>query len=126
MSEARRILVVEDNPVMLDVVRFNLVRAGFEVSTARDGVEAVVLLENESFDLVLLDNQMPRMSGAELCMHPIRAEKHSDIPFVMCSAKGLELDDSDIEQLQLHSVVFKPFSPRDLIAAVEQAVSIKT
>ena len=124
MSESQhRILVVEDNPVMLDVVRFNLVRAGFEVLTARDGVEAVALLEAETFDLVLLDNQMPRMSGVEVCQHAIRQQCHVDVPFIMCSAKGLEMADETIAELNLHSVIFKPFSPRELVASVETAIA---
>ena len=107
---------------MLDVIRYNLNRAGFEVVTARDGQEAVTHLEDQSFDVVLLDNQMPTMSGVEVCNHPVRQQCHAQTPFIMCSAKGLEMDDATLTELKLHSMIFKPFSPRDLVATVQAAV----
>lgn len=122
MTQPHRILVAEDNPVMLDVIRFNLHRAGFEVVTARDGCEALAHLEQQSFDIVLLDNQMPITSGVEVCQHPVRQQRHANVPFVMCSAKGLEMDDALIAELRIHSMIFKPFSPRDLVATVKAAV----
>ena len=116
------ILVAEDHPVMLDVIRYNLHRAGFEVVTARDGAEAIFHLQGQSFDVVLLDNQMPNMSGIEVCQHPVRQQRHPQTPFIMCSAKGLEIDDATVKRLNLHSMIFKPFSPRDLVATVKAAV----
>jgi two-component system alkaline phosphatase synthesis response regulator PhoP len=121
-QQVPRILVAEDNPVMLDVIRYNLHRAGFEVVTAKDGAEAIFHLEQESFDVVLLDNQMPVISGIEVCQHPVRMQCHPTTPFIMCSAKGLEMDDATITELNLHSMIFKPFSPRDLVATIKAVV----
>ena len=122
MPNAHRILVAEDNPVMLDVIRFNLIRAGFEVVTARDGAEAIAHLEQQQFDIVLLDNQMPGLTGVEVCQSSVRSQNHANVPFIMCSAKALEMDEATVKQLELHSMIFKPFSPRDLVATVKAAV----
>ena len=110
-----RILVAEDNLVMADVLRFNLLRSGFDVELATDGSAALELLKNQEFDVILLDNQMPGMTGEEICRHHVRHDRHPTTPIMMCSAKGLEMQATLIEELGLRSVVFKPFSPKALI-----------
>ena len=86
------VLIVEDNRAMAQVLRFNFERAGFETGIAYDGLDAVQQLQAKSFDMVITDFQMPIMDGAELCHH-IRHELHlMELPIILCSAKGMEVD----------------------------------
>lgn len=119
-SKSKKILVADDNRVMLNIVRFNLEQAGFAVTVARDGSEAWDLLQAEDVDLLITDYQMPGMNGEKLCRR-LRAEASlKNLPVIILSAKGLELDLTRLkEELELHEVVFKPFSPSSLVATVQ-------
>jgi len=118
-SESKKILVADDNRVMLNIVRFNLERAGFAVAVAQDGREAWKLLQAGGVDLLITDYQMPRMNGEELCRRLREDPSLSNLPVIMLSAKGLELDLARLqEELGLHEVVFKPFSPSCLVESV--------
>lgn len=123
-SESKKILVADDNRVMLNIVRFNLERAGFAVTVARDGSEAWKLLQAGGVDLLITDYQMPRMNGEELCRRLREDPSLSNLPAIMLSAKGLELDLARLrEELGLHEVVFKPFSPSCLVATVRACLN---
>ena len=95
----------------------NFERAGFDTALAFDGLEAVRRLEDRRFDLVFTDFQMPRMNGAELCRH-IRDELLlTDLPIVLCSAKGLEADAANlVVTYGLNHIFFKPISPQAVVA----------
>jgi DNA-binding response OmpR family regulator len=113
-------MAVDDNRVILNIVRFNLQRAGFSVTVARDGCEAWDLLQTEDVDLLIIDYQMPGMNGEELCRRLRDDASFGNLPVIMLSAKGLELDLARLkEELGLREVVFKPFSPSSLVATVE-------
>jgi len=119
-SESNKILVADDNRVIANIVRFNLERAGFAVTVARDGCEAWKLLQAGGVDLLITDYQMPRINGEELCRRLKEDASLSNLPVIMLSAKGLELDLARLqEDLGLHEVVFKPFSPSCLVATVQ-------
>ena len=115
MSDAKRILIAEDNVVLGDVIRFNLERSGYVVSLARNGVEAFRLVGSQPYDILVTDFEMPGLNGQELC-HRIRNElKLDDLIIVMCSAKGLELDRETLKaKYGISEIVSKPFSIRDL------------
>jgi CheY-like chemotaxis protein len=116
-----RILVVEDNGVLQDVLKLNLERAGFEVITATNGRVALEALEREEFDLLLTDYQMPEVDGGELCRRVRDELRRSEMPIMMVSAKGLELDIDDLrERLRIGKVIFKPFSVRDIVSSAQQ------
>ena len=119
-----RILLAEDNLVMADVIRFNLMRSGFDVTVANDGTTAIKKMEQESFDVILLDNQMPGMTGEEICRHHVRHNRHSGTPIMMCSAKGLEMEPQLIEELGLCDIVFKPFSPKALVSQIRSHITV--
>ena len=85
-----KILVVEDEPAMVAGLRDNFEFEGYEVITARDGVEGLQRALDESPDLVVLDVMMPRMSGLEVCRQ-LRA-KRASIPIIMLTARGQEVD----------------------------------
>lgn len=120
------ILIAEDNCLLSDVLCFNLRNAGFEVTAAENGLVAIEKLKAAAFDLLITDYQMPVVDGAELCK-AVRTELHlRDMPIVMCSAKGLEIN---VEKLKidfgLSKLVFKPFSVREIVSAVRELLVAK-
>ena len=112
-----KILVVEDEPAMVAGLRDNFEFEGYEVITARDGVEGLQLALEESPDLVVLDVMMPRMSGLEVCKQ-LRAQRAS-IPIIMLTARGQEVDKVVGLELGADDYVTKPFSIRELLARVK-------
>ena len=120
-KQPNRILVVEDNRAMADVIRFNLSRAGYDVTVGRNGREGWEHLQTESFDLIISDYQMPEMNGEELCRLIRQDPRFDTLPVIFLSAKGLELDANTLkEELGISEVVFKPFSPRELIKIIQR------
>ncbi|MGA7315524.1 MAG: response regulator transcription factor [Silvibacterium sp.] len=119
-AEGRRpakILVVEDEPNMVAGLRDNFEFEGYEVITARDGVEGLQRALEESPDLVVLDVMMPRLSGLEVCRQ-LRA-KRASIPIIMLTARGQEVDKVVGLELGADDYVTKPFSIRELLARVK-------
>ena len=115
-TSPKRILVAEDNAAMLNVLRFNLERAGFDVRGAANGAEAADFIDDEEFDLVFTDMQMPDMTGEELCAHIRGPAGLADLRIVICSAKALEVDTARlVVEYDLERVVCKPFSPVDIV-----------
>jgi CheY-like chemotaxis protein len=116
-----RVLVVEDNRVMADVMRFNFDRAGFDAVVAGNGKAAWELLQAEAFQLLVTDYQMPEMDGRELCLR-IRAEpRFAKLPIILLTGKGLEIDrDGVTRELGVSLVMYKPFSPRQLVAIAQE------
>lgn len=120
MEPTLRILLAEDNPAMANVMRFNLQRIGADVSIANHGKEAIEQLETHEFDLLVSDLQMPQMSGDELCRYLRQQPRWSDLPIVLCSAKGLESSTHVlVEECGIQKVFYKPFSPQELVSYVE-------
>lgn len=118
-SRPKKILVVDDNRVMLNIIRFNLQRAGFAVAVALDGCEAWDLLQAGDIDLVITDYQMPRMNGEKLCRRLREDASLSNTPVILLSAKGLELDLARLqEEVGLYDIIYKPFSPSRLVATI--------
>ncbi len=112
-----KILVVEDEPAMVAGLRDNFEFEGYQVITARDGVEGLQRALEESPDLVVLDVMMPRMSGLEVCKQ-LRAKRGS-IPIIMLTARGQEVDKVVGLELGADDYVTKPFSIRELLARVK-------
>lgn len=119
-GEAKKILVAEDNLALASVVKFNLERAGFNVTVAQNGREAWDFSQNDQFDLVLTDHQMPELTGVELCQRLREDERYARTPVIMLTAKGLELDLARLrDELGVAAAFPKPFSPIEIIAAIE-------
>ncbi|HYF92956.1 MAG TPA: response regulator [Symbiobacteriaceae bacterium] len=112
---ADRILVVDDERPIADILKFNLEREGFEVDVAYDGEEAVTKARQAPFNLVILDIMLPKLDGFSVCKE-IRA--HSSVPILMLSAKEAEVDKVLGLELGADDYVVKPFSPRELVARV--------
>ncbi len=115
-SEQRvRLLVVEDEESFIDALSVGLDHEGFDVTIARDGQEAVVLFDKGNFDTVLLDLMLPKMSGLDVC-RAIRVK--SDVPIIIVSAKGEEVDMVLMLELGADDYVTKPYRLRELVARI--------
>lgn len=110
-----RILVIEDEKKIAELVKAYLEKEGFEVTAAQTGKEAVSVLTNK-FDLIILDLMLPDMDGEDIC-RSIR--KDSDIPIIMLTAKSEEEDRIKGLGIGADDYVVKPFSPRELVARVK-------
>src|SRR3990172_2688152 len=109
----RRVLVVEDEPMVAEVVERYLRRDGYEVKMAGDGLEALRLFQGWVPDLVILDLMLPQMDGLEVCR---RMRAASETPIIMLTARGDEPDRLLGLGLGADDYVTKPFSPRELAA----------
>jgi two-component system response regulator VicR len=114
-----RILVVEDEPPIVDMLAYNLERANYQVSIARDGEEAVERFCEDKPDLVILDLMLPRLDGLEVC-RIIRRRR--DVPIIMLTARDAEVDRVVGLELGADDYVVKPFSVRELMARVRNVL----
>ena len=110
-----KVLVVDDEQDILDLVRYHLEREGYQVVGCRDGKSALDLVGRDNPDLVILDLLMPGVDGLEVCR---RLRRDSAIPIIMLTAKADEMDKVVGLELGADDYVTKPFSPRELVARV--------
>jgi two-component system alkaline phosphatase synthesis response regulator PhoP len=123
MSE-KTILVADDESHILHVVSLKLRNAGFRILTAQDGQEALELAQLEKPDLIITDYHMPQLSGLELCQRLKQDPATSCIPAIMLTARGYHLDPVDTEQSGILRMLSKPFSPRQLLATVNEVLAL--
>jgi len=109
-------LIVDDDLALIDVIDFTLRRAGFKTVFAHDGETALSLWESESPDVIVLDWNIPKLSGLEVCRH-IRVR--ADTPIVILSVRSTEDDIVKGLEFGADDYIVKPFSPRQLVARVE-------
>ena len=110
-----KILVVEDEPSIAEVVGLYLQRAGYQVHTTADGKTAMSLLEKEIPDLVILDLMLPEMDGLSLTRW---LRERSDVPIIMLTARREEIDRITGLEMGADDYVVKPFSPQELVSRV--------
>jgi Response regulators consisting of a CheY-like receiver domain and a winged-helix DNA-binding domain len=111
----KRILVVDDEPSIVELIRVNLEDGGYDVGVAADGDEALERFSQEAWDLVILDLMLPGVDGIEVCR---RIRKVSQVPIIMLTAKADEIDRVLGLEMGADDYVTKPFSPRELLARV--------
>ncbi|HVC01610.1 MAG TPA: phosphate regulon transcriptional regulator PhoB [Steroidobacteraceae bacterium] len=116
---AKRILLVEDEKAIRDMVAFGLRRAGYEVAEAADCREARARLVDQRPDLMLIDWMLPDMSGLELTRSLKRDKESADIPVIMLTARAEEQDKVGGLEGGADDYVTKPFSPRELLARIQ-------
>ena len=116
------VLVVEDEPALVTLLRYNLEREGFAVNEAHDGEEALLQLRESKPDAVLLDWMLPRISGLEVCRQIRRAPAWRDLPVIMLTARGEEGDRVRGLDSGADDYVVKPFSPNELIARLRAVI----
>ena len=112
---APKILVVDDERPIAEILKFNLAKEGYDVSLAYDGQEALELARSISPDLILLDIMLPVMDGFEVCRE---IRKTSRVPILVLTAKDSEIDKVLGLELGADDYVTKPFSPRELVARI--------
>ena len=112
----RKVLIVDDEKNIVDIIAFNLKKEGYQVITASDGEEGVEKTFSENPDLILLDIMMPKMDGYEAC-RKIREKKHT--PIIMLTARAEEVDKVLGLEMGADDYVTKPFGVRELMARVK-------
>lgn len=124
-KEEQRVVCIEDEPEMIDLVRLILGRKGFNVIGANGGVEGLEIVRREKPDLVLLDLMMPDMDGWEVYQQIKADEDLKEIPVVVVTAKAQSID----KVLGLHiakvdDYITKPFGPQELLESVEKILGL--
>lgn len=119
--QVKTILVADDESHILAVVSLKLRNAGFNVITANDGQEAFDLALKHKPELVITDFHMPGLSGLELCQ---KLKTHMTVPAIMLTARGYRLEPADTAESGIHRMMNKPFSPRQLLTAVNEVLNL--
>ncbi len=114
-----RIVLIEDEKDIVELVRYNLRKEGFDVTSYARGTEGLEDLRRRSADLVLLDVMLPDVDGFEVCKRLRAEERLKDLPVIFLTAKGEEIDRVLGLELGADDYVVKPFSPRELVARVK-------
>ena len=120
MSSQKKILVADDESHILHVVSLKLINAGYAVTTASDGQEAYEMAAADRPDLLITDYHMPMLSGLELCQKLRSEPPTAGIPTIMLTARGYALEPADTERSGILRMMSKPFSPRQLLATVNE------
>ena len=110
-----KILVVDDEQLLVKGIKFNLENEGYQVLTAYDGAAAVELARRESLDLIILDLMMPQLSGSEACM---KIREFSDVPIIMLTARSEDADKIRALDAGADDYLTKPFSVEELLARI--------
>jgi len=117
---AKKILVVDDERHIVRLVEVNLTRAGYDVVSAYDGVEALEKVAEDIPDMIVLDVMMPRMDGFEVLKNLQADPKYKDIPVIMLTAKAQDADIFKGWQSGVSSYLTKPFNPKELLVFVQR------
>lgn len=120
-----KILIVEDDPTTVQLIEFLLKKNNFEVLIAYNGVEALQIAKKEKLDLILMDVMMPKMDGIEAIEKLKKDENTRDIPIIILSALGQEMDVMRGLQVGASSYIVKPFSPQELLAEINTKLAKK-
>ena len=115
---AKRIVVADDEPHIRHVLALKLEKSGYTVHCAADGQEALELCGAELPDLLITDYQMPALNGMELCQRLRANPATSKLPVIMLTARGFALDQEQTKACSITAVMSKPFSPAEILAAV--------
>lgn len=112
------VLVVEDDSAIVTLLRYNLEKVGFVVRSTDNGEEALVMIDEEKPDVILLDWMLPGISGIQICNRLRGSEDTSHIPIIMLSARGEEGDKVEGLDRGVDDYLVKPFSPKELLARI--------
>ena len=114
-----KILIVEDEKNIAKLIRYNLEKSDYDCTVARTGEDALSILEKQHFDLIILDIMLPEMDGFEVCRNIKQAPSIKNIPIIMLTAKGEEVDRIVGLELGADDYMVKPFSPRELVLRIK-------
>ena len=114
--DSKKVLIIEDEKAISDIIKFNLKKEGFDVFTAYDGKQGMEMALSDSPDLILLDVMLPSMDGFQVCK---RVRESSMVPIIMLTAKEEEVDKVLGLELGADDYITKPFGMRELIARIK-------
>ena len=114
-----KMLIVEDEEALLDLLKFNFNKEGYKIDTATDGETALEKILYKSPDIIILDWMLPELSGIELCRRIRKHKEHKNIPIIMLTAKGEEEDKLRGLETGADDYITKPFSVNELVARVK-------
>ena len=117
-AESPLVLIVEDEQPQVEVLRYNLESEGFRTAVANDGEEALLLVDEQTPDLIILDWMLPKLSGIDVCRSLRRRRETKSVPIIMLTARGEEGDSVRGLESGTDDYVVKPFSPKEIIARV--------
>jgi DNA-binding response OmpR family regulator len=123
MNEPHKILIVDDDPYILMSLEFLMKKHGYNVMVARNGAEALEIVNSQVPDLILLDIMMPDVDGYAICQHIKSTKKLQDAKVVFMSAKTKEADIQKGYDLGASLYITKPFSTRDLIKQIQELLN---
>lgn len=124
MTSAKRILVCDDDEMLVDLLQYRLEARGFAVLVARDGGQALAMAEDERPDAIVLDAMMPVMNGEQVLRTLRTSEKGRDIPVIMLTARRQERDIVGALALGANEYMIKPFIPEELIARLTRLLDV--
>jgi DNA-binding response OmpR family regulator len=119
MSDAKKIVLAEDNSTLSRLLKFRLEKEGYKLLIAADGKEAIELIEQHNPDIILTDIMMPFISGLEVISH-VRNKLKRDTPIIVFSAAGQEENIIKAFNLGANDFMGKPFSPNELVIRVKR------
>jgi two-component system phosphate regulon response regulator PhoB len=114
-----KMLIVEDEEALLDLLKFNFNKEGYKIDTATDGETALEKILYKPPDIIILDWMLPKLSGIELCRRIRKNKEHKNIPIIMLTAKGEEEDKLRGLETGADDYITKPFSVNELVARVK-------
>lgn len=117
-----KILIAEDEPDIRELITLTLQFSGYEVVSVKDGAEAVVQAQADSFDLILMDVRMPRMTGYEACRILRSIDATKEIPIIFLSAKGQESEVQAGLEAGADQYILKPFAPDMLTQKIKDVL----
>ena len=119
-----KILIVEDNRAMCRVISVVLQQAGYDVTCKYDGESGWDATQKCQFDLIITDQQMPKLLGSELCQRLRETPEYQNVPIFMLTAKGIELDQKKLKRdLRIAEIFPKPFSPAAIAQTIDQQLA---
>lgn len=115
----KKILVVDDEENIVNIVKFNLSKAGYDVTAAHDGMDALEKVKLEKPDLIVCDVMMPKLDGFGVLKEIKSNPETENIPFIMLTAKGMPKDVLDGWKSGVHNYLVKPFKAQELLSTVK-------
>ncbi|NIA06858.1 MAG: response regulator [Actinobacteria bacterium] len=119
----KRVLIADDETAILSVLSYKLSSAGLDVITASDGLQALELAKSEHPDLMIMDFQMPGLTGLEVCLQLRADPATSNIKAIMLTACGMDVDQADLERADIALLMPKPFSPREVLSRAQDLLN---
>ena len=120
MSDKTKILLVDDEPDLVQLVSLRLVTAGYEVAVAYDGQQALDRVKESKPDLIILDLMLPKMDGYKVCGLLKRDTRYSKIPVILFTARAQEADMRLGEEVGANAYITKPFEPKTLLGKIQE------